>query len=426
MAVIKQVKSREILDSRGFPTVEVDVVLEDNSFGRASVPSGSSTGTFEAHELRDGDKKRFLGKGVSSAVNYINTEVNDTIQGLDATEQKFIDQNLIELDGTKNKSRLGANAILGVSLAIAQASAKHYKLPLYKYLGGISNILPTPMMNIVNGGCHANNKLDFQEFMIIPTNFNSFSSALRAGSEIFHTLKSLLNKKEYSTSVGDEGGFAPAFSSNKECLDTISEAVEKSNYILGKDIFFALDVASTEFFKKDKYNLEGENLLLSSDDLISYYENLVKEYPIISIEDPISENDWEGWTNITETIGKKCQLVGDDLFVTNIKRLEKGIKSKCANSILIKLNQIGTLTETVETINSAKQSNYNTIISHRSGETEDTFISNLAVALASFQIKTGSLSRGERISKYNELLRIEESLEINARYAGSEPFKKFL
>ena len=426
MPVIKKIKSREILDSRGFPTVEVDVILDCNTFGRASVPSGSSTGTFEACELRDGDKVRYFGKGVKNAVNFVNTEINDTIQGFEVTEQKFIDQTLIDLDNTKNKSRLGANAILGVSLAVAKASANYYKLPLYKYLGGVSNVLPTPMMNIVNGGCHANNGLDFQEFMIIPVNFTNFSSALRAGAEIFHILKQLLNKKNLSTSVGDEGGFAPNFNSNKQCLDMISQAVEKSNYSLGKDIYLGLDVASTEFYSKSKYNLAGENLILSSEKLVLYYENLIKNYPIISIEDPMSENDWSGWEEITHCIGEKCQLVGDDLFVTNIDRLKKGINKKCANSILIKLNQIGTVSETIMTINEAKDNNFNNIISHRSGETEDTFIADLAVGLSASQIKTGSLSRGERICKYNQILRIEETLEEAAQFAGINPFKRFL
>lgn len=425
MPIIKQVKSREILDSRGIPTVEVDVILNDNTLGRASVPSGSSTGSFEAHELRDGQKNRFLGKGVKNAVNYVNTEINETIQGFESAEQKMIDQSLVDLDGTKNKSRLGANSILGVSLAVARATATFLKMPLFNYIGGISNILPTPMMNIVNGGCHANNKLDFQEFMIIPTNFPKFSDALRAGCEIFQLLKELLSKKHYITSVGDEGGFAPEFKSNKECLDAICESVDKSAYKIGKDIFIALDVASTEFYSDKKYILKGENLTLSTEKLILYYENLVKNYPIISIEDGITENDWTGWKDLTTSLGNKCQLVGDDLFVTNLERLKKGIANASGNSILIKLNQIGTISETIMTIEEAKQNNFNTIISHRSGETEDTFIADLAVGLNASQIKTGSLSRGERISKYNRLLRIEESLNINSQYSGIKPFEKF-
>ena len=427
MVGIKTILGREILDSRGIPTVEVDVFLEDDSsYGRASVPSGSSTGSFEAHELRDNDDKRYFGKGVLNAINYINTEINETLKGFDATNQKLIDLTLNELDNTKNKSRLGANSILGVSLATAKASSMHYNIPLYRYLGGISNILPTPMMNIVNGGCHANNCLDFQEFMIIPANFECFSDALRAGSEIFSILKKILNENNFSVSVGDEGGFAPDFKSTNHCLDTIIQAIDKSNYSIGEDIFLGLDVASSEFFKEDKYILKGENLILNSDQIIKYYENLIKNYPIVSIEDAIAEDDWNGWKDLTEALGKNCQLVGDDLFVTNIERLRKGIKEKCANSILIKLNQIGTLTETVNTIKEAKKNNFNTIISHRSGETEDTFISDLAVGLSAGQIKTGSLSRSERIAKYNQILRIEDNDFSNLKYSGISEFKRFL
>ena len=426
MSSIISLMSREILDSRGFPTVEVDIELDCGSSARASVPSGASTGSFEAHELRDNDKQRYIGKGVQSAVDFINTEICQTILGFDATNQKLIDNTLISLDGTENKSRLGANSILGVSLCVARASANHFGIPLYNYIGGIENTLPTPMMNIINGGCHANNGLDFQEFMIIPFNFKSFSEALRAGSEVFHNLKSILNQKKLATSVGDEGGFSPNISSNKLCLDIIVQAIEKSGYKPGKDIFIGLDVASSEFYSDNKYFLSGEGLSLDFKNLVKYYEELVNNYPIISIEDGFDENDWEGWKLMTKNIGKKCQLVGDDLYVTNINRLRDGINKECGNSILIKLNQIGTLTETLETIYEAKKNNFNTIISHRSGETEDTFISDLAVAVSSGQIKTGSLSRSERICKYNQLLRIEEKNSLNMKFSGIEPFKKYL
>ena len=398
MSAIKKIYAREIIDSRGTPTVEVEVFVENDS-SRASVPSGASTGTFEAHELRDNDKKRFFSKGVSKAVNFINTEINETIQGMDVTKQKKIDETLIKLDGTLNKSRLGANSILAVSLCCAKAAAKFLKLPLFSYIGGISLSLPTPLMNIINGGCHSNNKLDFQEFMIVPMGFKTFKESLRAGCEIFHSLKSLLSKKKFSISVGDEGGFAPNFSSNKECLDFITNSIEISGYKPGKDVFIALDVASSEFFDGKKYKLSSESLELSSIELIKYYKNLIKNYPIISIEDGLDENDWNGWKIMTDEIGKECQLVGDDLFVTSVDRLKKGIKEKCGNSILIKLNQIGSLSETIEAINEAKKNNFNTIISHRSGETEDTFISDFSVAMNSGQIKTGSLSRSEKNRK---------------------------
>ena len=426
MPEIKAIKSREILDSRGFPTLEVDVELFSGVVGRASVPSGASTGSFEAHELRDNEKKRFHGKGVTKAVQFINTEINETISGLDSREQKIIDQTLKELDGTKNKSRLGANSILGVSLSVSRAAASYYDLPLYKYIGGIEYNLPTPMMNIVNGGCHSNNKLNFQEFMIIPANFKSIRSSIQAGSEIFHILKENLNKKNLSISVGDEGGFSPEIANNRECLDLITKAIQQSQYKIGKDIFIGLDVASTEFYENKKYLLTGEGLELNSDQLIKYYENLLKTYPIISIEDGLSENDWDGWENMTQHLGDKCQLVGDDLFVTNPEIIKKGIKKNCANSILIKLNQIGTLTETIEAITLGKQNNFNTIISHRSGETEDNFIADLSVAISAGQIKTGSLSRSERISKYNQLLRIEEENKETIEFSGIEPFKRFL
>ena len=425
MSVIKNIFGREILDSRGVPTVEVEIELDCNIFSRSSVPSGASKGSFEAHELRDGNKDRFFSKGVKDAVNLINSEIKQTILGFDASDQKNLDQTLIDLDGTKNKSRLGANSILAVSLACAKASAKFFKLPLYRYLGGVINTLPTPMMNIINGGCHSNNNLDFQEFMIIPMGFNSFSESLRAGCEIFQNLKILLQKKGYSISVGDEGGFSPEISSNKECLDLIIKSIDDSKYKPGKEVFIALDVASSEFYKNKLYNLNGESLNLKSESLIKYYENLLNNYPIISIEDGLDEEDWEGWKNLTDALGDKCQLVWDDLFVTSIDRLKKGIKNNCGNSILIKLNQIGTLTETIEAINHAKTNNYTTIVSHRSGETEDTFIADLAVGVASGQIKTGSLSRSERIAKYNQLLRIEDK-NIDIQFSSNDPFKNFL
>ena len=390
----------------------------------SSVPSGASTGSFEAHELRDGDKKRFFSKGVKKAVKLINTEIQETILGFDVTKQKEIDSNLIELDGSNNKKRLGANSILAVSLACAKASSNFLNIPLYKYIGGINNSLPTPMMNIVNGGCHSNNNLDFQEFMIIPAKFSSFKESLRAGCEIFQSLKRILLNKNYSTSVGDEGGFAPNISSNKECLDLIIQAIEDSNYKPGIDIFIGLDIAASEFYKNGTYKLSGESLNLKSKDLIKYYTNLINNYPIISIEDGLDENDWDGWSVITEEIGHKCQLVGDDLFVTSPERLKKGIDQNCANSILIKLNQIGTLTETINAIEMAKENNFNTIVSHRSGETEDTFISDLSVGISSGQIKTGSLCRSERVAKYNQLLRIEDR-DDSIKFSGMKPFERF-
>ncbi len=425
MSIITNVFGREIIDSRGVPTVEVEITLNNSIIELASVPSGASTGSFEAHELRDKDKKRFFSKGVLSSVNLINTEIRETIKGIDVREQKTIDNMLIELDGTANKSRLGANSILAVSIAVARAAAKYHNVPLYSYIGGINNSLPTPMMNIVNGGCHANNNLDFQEFMIIPCGFETFREALRAGCEIFYSLKKLLTKDNYSVSVGDEGGFAPDFKSNKECLDYIMSAIEISNYKPGKDIFIALDVASSEFFENEKYILKGESKSFTSLQLIDYYKELINKYPIISIEDGLHENDWVGWAELTKKIGNKCQLVGDDLFVTSVERLRKGIKNFCGNSILIKLNQIGTLSETIDTINLAKKNNFSTIISHRSGETEDTFISDLAVGINSGQIKTGSLSRTERVAKYNQLLRIEDRNK-SIKFSGKESIKNFL
>ena len=424
MSAIRNIFAREIVDSRGTPTVEVEVSLEKLS-SLASVPSGASTGTYEAYELRDEDKNRFFGKGVTKAVDLINSEINETIQGMKITDQSLIDKTLINLDGTHNKSRLGANSILAVSLACAKTAAKFLNLPLFSYIGGISTSLPTPLMNIINGGCHSNNKLDFQEFMIIPLGFSSFKDALRAGCEVFHCLKNLLNKNSFSISVGDEGGFAPDFSSNKQCLDFIINAIEKSGYKPGQEIYIGLDVASSEFFDGKKYKLASESLELSSQDIVRYYQNLIENYPIISIEDGLDENDWDGWSLMTQEIGRKCQLVGDDLFVTSTERLKTGLDKKSGNSILIKLNQIGTLTETIETINLAKKNNFNTIISHRSGETEDTFISDLSVGIDSGQIKTGSLSRSERISKYNQLLRIEDR-NPSIKFSGNIPFKKFL
>ena len=425
MSIITNVFGREIIDSRGVPTVEVEITLNNSIVELASVPSGASTGSFEAHELRDKDKKRFFSKGVLNSVNFINAEIRETIKGIDVREQKTIDNMLIELDGTTNKSRLGANSILAVSIATARAAAKFHNVPLFSYIGGINNSLPTPMMNIVNGGCHANNNLDFQEFMIIPCGFETFKEALRAGCEIFNSLKKLLAKDNFSVSVGDEGGFAPDFKSNKDCLDYIINAIEISNYKPGEDIFIALDVASSEFFEKEKYILRGESKSLTSLQLIDYYKELIDKYPIISIEDGLHENDWTGWTELTKEIGNKCQLVGDDLFVTSVERLRKGIKNFCGNSILIKLNQIGTLSETIDAINLAKKNNFSTIISHRSGETEDTFISDLAVGINSGQIKTGSLSRSERVAKYNQLIRIEDRNK-SIKFSGKESIKNFL
>ena len=408
MSKIKDIKAREILDSRGNPTVEVDVLLESGIIGRASIPSGASTGSREAIELRDNDKNRYNGKGVLKAVNNVNTLIKDKLIGLDSLEQKLIDETMINLDGTKNKSKLGANAILGVSMANLKAASNYKNIPLYKYFNEELS-MPRPMMNILNGGAHADNSLDFQEFMIIPER-ESFKEKLRVGAEVFHSLKEVLKENNLVTSVGDEGGFAPNLNTNKEALDLIIKAIEKAGYQPGKDVFLGLDVAASEFYENGKYNLKGEDKVLSTDELIKYFEELVKEYPIISIEDPVDENDWEGFKRITERLGDKIQLVGDDLFVTNKEYLQKGIEMKAGNAILIKVNQIGTITETIDTINLAKENNYKTIISHRSGETEDTTIAHLAVGLNLKQIKTGSLSRTDRVSKYNELLRIEENL----------------
>ena len=408
MSKIKDIKAREILDSRGNPTVEVDVLLESGAKGRAAVPSGASTGSKEALELRDNDPKRYQGKGVLKAVNNVNTIIKKSLIGLESSNQRQIDETMINLDGTENKTNLGANATLGVSLAVLKATAKEKNIPLYKYFGDEIS-LPRPMMNILNGGAHADNNLDFQEFMIIP-NANNFKERLRIGSEVFHTLKKVLKENGFNTGVGDEGGFAPNLSTNEEALDMLMKAIEEAGYTPGKDVNFALDVAASEFYEDGIYNLKGANKKLTSNELVDYYQTLIDKYPIISIEDPVDEEDWQGFRKMTEKYGDKIQLVGDDLFVTNIKYLQKGIDNKAGNAILIKLNQIGTFTETLETIKLAKENGYKTIISHRSGETEDVIIADLAVALNLGQIKTGSLSRSERTAKYNELLRIEEDL----------------
>ncbi|AJC21884.1 phosphopyruvate hydratase [Pandoraea pulmonicola] len=423
MSAIVDIIGREVLDSRGNPTVECDVLLESGVMGRAAVPSGASTGSREAIELRDGDKDRYLGKGVQKAVEHINTEISEAIMGLDAAEQAFLDKTLIELDGTDNKSRLGANAMLAVSMAVAKAAAEEAGLPLYRYFGGSGAMqMPVPMMNIVNGGAHANNSLDIQEFMVMPVGQSSFREALRCGAEIFHALKKLIADKGMSTAVGDEGGFAPNFASNEECLTTIQQAVENAGYRLGDDVLLALDCASTEFFKNGKYELAGEGLSLTSAEFADYLANLCDKFPIVSIEDGMSEDDWEGWKILTEKLGKKVQLVGDDLFVTNTKILKQGIEQGVANSILIKINQIGTLTETFAAIEMAKRAGYTAVVSHRSGETEDSTIADIAVGTNAGQIKTGSLSRSDRIAKYNQLLRIEEDLGDIASYPGKETF----
>lgn len=428
MSSISYIRSREILDSRGNPTLEVEVMLEDGAFGIAAVPSGASTGEKEAVELRDGDKKRYNGKGVLKAVNNVNSIIAKELIGVNAFDQIGIDNLLIKLDNSKNKSKLGANAILGVSLAVAHAAAESCGLPLYRYLGGTNAYkLPVPMMNIINGGKHADNNVDFQEFMIIPAGFKSFSDALRCGTEIFHSLKNVLHSKGYNTSVGDEGGFAPNLKSNEEAIDVILEATNKAGYKAGKQVFIALDVAASEMIidkkKKPVYTFYKSNLpSKSSGEMVKLYEKLVKNYPIISIEDGLDENDWNGWEELTNALGERVQLVGDDIFVTNPEILAKGIKNKIANSILIKVNQIGTLTETLNTIELAKTNKYTCVISHRSGETSDTTISDIAVATNAGQIKTGSLSRTDRIAKYNQLLRIEEQLGELAYYPGLEAF----
>lgn len=420
-SLIADIHGREIIDSRGNPTVEVEVILEDGTLGRAAVPSGASTGEYEAHELRDGDDKRYLAKGVQKAVNNVNEEIADALEGFDAAEQTQIDNIMLDLDGTENKSKLGANAILGVSLAVVRAAAEYHMMPLYRYIGGLSSVtLPTPMMNILNGGKHADNNVDIQEFMIMPHNASSFSEALRMGVEVFHNLKKVLKSKGMSTSVGDEGGFAPNIGSNEEAFDLIIEAIQKAGYVPKQDIVLAVDSAASEMFSDGKYKMfKSTGDLKTSDGMVKWYSDLVEKYPIYSIEDGLDENDWDGWKNLTDAIGSKCQLVGDDLFVTNVEFLSKGIERNTANSILIKVNQIGTLTETLQTIDLAHQSGYNTVISHRSGETEDTFIADLSVATGSGQIKTGAPSRSDRVAKYNQLLRIEELLDTDAVFAAS-------
>ncbi len=419
MTAIVDIVGRQILDSRGNPTVEVDVVLEDGSFGRAAVPSGASTGAHEAVELRDGDKSVYLGKSVQKAVDAVNGEIYDAVSGFDAEDQIQIDQTMIALDGTPNKARLGANAILGVSLAVAKAAAAAAGLPLYRYIGGPNaRILPVPMMNIINGGAHADNPIDFQEFMIMPAGAPTFAEGLRAGAEIFHTLKGELKKAGHNTNVGDEGGFAPNLKSAEAALDFVMASIEKAGYAPGKDVFLALDCASTEFFKEGKYVYEGEKKTRDPKAQAKYLAKLVDAYPIISIEDGMAEDDWEGWKLVTDMIGSKCQLVGDDLFVTNSVRLAQGIKAGTANSILVKVNQIGSLTETLEAVEMAHKARYTAVMSHRSGETEDSTIADLAVATNCGQIKTGSLARSDRLAKYNQLLRIEEQLGDAARYAG--------
>ncbi len=423
MSEIFAIYGREILDSRGNPTVEVDVELESGILGRAAVPSGASTGEHEAVELRDGDNERFLGKGVLQAVENVNEIIAPALIGMISEDQVLIDKTMLELDGTENKSKLGANAILGVSLACARASAYEMGMPLYRYIGGTNaKLLPVPMANIINGGKHADNNVDLQEFMIMPLGATSFREALRMNAEVFHALKSYLKKSGYNTSVGDEGGFAPDLKSNEEALQVIMKAIEAAGYRPGEDICIALDPASSEFYSGGKYHLKAENTVLSSEEMVDFYVDLVSKYPIISIEDGLAEDDWKGWKLMTEKLGNKIQIVGDDLFVTNVERLKRGIKEKSANSILIKLNQIGTLSETLDTINMAKNANFTNVISHRSGETEDDFIADLAVAVNSGQIKTGSLCRSERISKYNQLLRIEEELGDSARFIGKDVF----
>lgn len=422
MSYIIEVHARQILDSRGNPTVEVDVLTDGGYMGRAAVPSGASTGIHEAVELRDGDKKKYVGKGVLKAVKNVNTTINEALLGFEISEQAAIDQAMIDLDGTPNKAKLGANAILAVSMAVAKAASEEAGLPLYRYIGGSNaRTLPVPMMNIVNGGAHADNKIDFQEFMIMPVGATSFSEGLRWGTEIFHTLKGVLKKKGYSTNVGDEGGFAPNIQSNEEAIETVLESITQAGYKAGSQIVIAMDAANSELWnaKKKKYVFhKSSGKEMSSDELVKYWESWVKKYPIVSIEDGMAEDDWTGWKNLTNAIGNKCQLVGDDLFVTNVTRLQRGIDSKTANGLLVKVNQIGTVTETINAVSLAQHNSYNTIMSHRSGETEDVTIADLAVALNCGQIKTGSASRTDRIAKYNQLLRIEEELGSTGIYLG--------
>jgi len=423
MSAIVDIIAREILDSRGNPTVEADVLLESGVMGRAAVPSGASTGTREAIELRDGDASRYLGKGVTRAVEHVNTEISEALIGLDAQEQAFIDKTLIDLDGTDNKARLGANAMLAVSMAVAKAAAEEAGLPLYRYFGGAAPMsLPVPMMNIINGGEHANNSLNIQEFMIMPVGVNSFREALRCGAEIFHALKKLLDKNGHSTAVGDEGGFAPNLGSHAEALEVIMQAIQAAGYVPGKDVLLALDCAASEFYKDGKYELSGEGLQLTSAQFVDYLATLVDKFPIVSIEDGMSEADWDGWKLLTDRLGDKVQIVGDDIFVTNTRIFKEGIQKGIANSILIKINQIGTLSETFAAIEMAKRAGYTAVISHRSGETEDSTIADIAVGLNAGQIKTGSLSRSDRIAKYNQLLRIEEDLGDTASYPGRDAF----
>ena len=422
MTFIEDLTAREILDSRGNPTVEVDVILADGAVGRAAVPSGASTGVHEAHELRDGGD-RYLGKGVEQAVANVDEKISDAIIGIDATDQRLVDTTMIELDGTDNKSDLGANAILGVSMAVARAAADSAELPLYRYIGGpTANVLPVPMMNILNGGAHADSGVDVQEFMIAPIGFDSFREALRAGSEVYHTLKSVIKEKGLSTGLGDEGGFAPSVDSTKAALDLIVEAIKKAGFEPGKDIALALDVASSEFYDNGKYHFEGGEH--TAEEMAKVYEELIENYPIVSIEDPLQEDDWEGYTALTAAIGDKVQIVGDDFFVTNPARLKEGIEKKAANALLVKVTQIGTLTETFDAVELAHRAGYHTMMSHRSGETEDTTIADLAVALGCGQIKTGAPARSERVAKYNRLLRIEEQLGSSAHYAGAEAFPR--
>lgn len=419
MSAIIDIHGREILDSRGNPTVEVDVLLESGAFGRAAVPSGASTGVHEAVELRDGDKDRYLGKGVEDAVESVNGEIFDALVGMEADEQLLIDQTMIDLDGTENKGRLGANAMLGVSMAVAKAAADEAGLPLYKYLGGVfARELPVPLMNIINGGAHADNPVDIQEFMIMPVGASSIREAIRMGAEVFHSLKAALKAAGHNTNVGDEGGFAPGVASSEEALNFIMTAIENAGYKAGEDIVLALDVASSEFYKDGKYELAGEGKSLTSAEMADYLAALVEKFPIVSVEDGMDEDDWDGWKILTEKIGDTCQLVGDDLFVTNPKRLAQGIEKDIANSILVKVNQIGTLSETLEAVEMAQKAKYTAVISHRSGETEDSTIADIAVATNAGQIKTGSLSRSDRIAKYNQLIRIEEELGASATYAG--------
>ena len=426
MSIITAIGAREILDSRGNPTVEVEVLLSDNSFGRAAVPSGASTGAFEAHESRDGDKNRYLGKGVQNAVRAVVETLDEALLDFDATDQRAVDMELMRIDGTSNKAKLGANAILGVSLATSRAAAESVDMPLYRYLGGSNaHVLPVPLMNIINGGAHADNGVDIQEFMIVPLGAESFSEALRWGAEVYHTLKKLLTEKGLATGLGDEGGFAPDLPTNRAALDLISEAIKLAGYKLGTEIALALDVASTEFYEEatSSYNFEGAKKTAS--EMVAYYAELLENYPLVSIEDPLAEDDWAGWASITKELGEKVQLVGDDLYVTNPVRLQKGIDMAAGNAILVKVNQIGTLTETMDAVWLAQTHGMNAIISHRSGETEDTYIADLAVATNAGQIKTGAPARSERVAKYNQLLRIEEELDESAKYAGRSAFPRY-